>query len=133
MRDRDRKLVVALTRQEALELGIVRCGCGHPPNNHFPDLPGKPCAHCACKRYQETFSRGIALEKPRFTWKREVPGMYILNQGDDKRGGYVLRLAADDWRVYGFGGGIANCSRLRVAKRFLENALLKSFREQIIP
>jgi len=57
-----RKNVVALTREEALKLGIVFCTCGHPPNNHFMDQKGKPCAHCEkCQGYTETFSMGQVI------------------------------------------------------------------------
>jgi hypothetical protein len=39
-----------VTQFQAEKLGIVRCRCGHPPNNHF-DWDEKPCAHCECKCY----------------------------------------------------------------------------------
>ncbi len=37
---------VTMTMNQALKLGIIKCAsCGLPPNNHFMDQPGKPCAH----------------------------------------------------------------------------------------
>lgn len=64
---RNPKYVVQLTMKDALELGIVHCDCGHPPNNHFDfyEGPGKenkrPCAHCGCKQLHAHFSRGKAI------------------------------------------------------------------------
>lgn len=45
-------MIVEMTRAQALALGILRCECGHPPNNHFGHGT-QPCAHCACKKYRE--------------------------------------------------------------------------------
>ena len=30
-----RYITVKLTQREAEALGIIKCRCGHPPNNHF--------------------------------------------------------------------------------------------------
>lgn len=58
--------VVALTRDEALRLGIVFCTCGHPPNNHFLDMASKKCARCStCTGYVEGFSMGMPIEPPK--------------------------------------------------------------------
>lgn len=51
-RKRKDVLSVVMTRGEALALGILRCSCGHPPNNHF-DHGKSPCAHCDCQAYDE--------------------------------------------------------------------------------
>lgn len=63
---------------------------------------------------------------PIFSWKRQKPGVHVCNDGDDAAGGSVVRLAKNDWRVYAFGGGIANAVNLRAAKRVLESALSKA-------
>lgn len=48
MKPENQKRTVTLTTQKARELGLLRCQCGHPHNNHFPH--GKQsCAHCSCK------------------------------------------------------------------------------------
>ncbi len=48
---------IRLTREEALQQGLLTCECGHPINNHFDfsalDRKYKPCAHCKCKDYKE--------------------------------------------------------------------------------
>lgn len=54
------KLTIEMTQEQAEMLGIVKCTCGHPPNNHF--IHGKrSCAHCDCKKYEQR----IVLPKPR--------------------------------------------------------------------
>ena len=45
------KIVVTLSPYQAEALGILKCKCGHPPNNHF-DFDERPCAHCDCKGYE---------------------------------------------------------------------------------
>lgn len=60
-----------------------------------------------------------------FSWKREKPGVYVCNGGDDAIGGSIVRLAKDDWRVYALGGGIANTISLQAGKKMLEAALLR--------
>ena len=57
------RYVVKLTMREAIEIGIVRCTCGHPINNHHEWKP-RPCAHCACRRYVAKFTRGSRLSSP---------------------------------------------------------------------
>ncbi len=47
-----RKIVIELTQRQAEQLGVVRCQCGHPSNNHF-DFETKPCAHCKCQGYRQ--------------------------------------------------------------------------------
>jgi hypothetical protein len=56
-----KKYVVALTLKEATSYGIVVCTCGHPRNNHF-DHDDKPCAHCKCRTYKQTFRAGQAIK-----------------------------------------------------------------------
>ena len=46
------EVTLTLTREQALALGVLRCECGHLPNNHFLDST-LACAHCACKCYSE--------------------------------------------------------------------------------
>jgi len=50
---RNKKITITLTQLQAEKLGIVTCNCGHPPNNHFLEQKGKPCAHCTCKKYKQ--------------------------------------------------------------------------------
>lgn len=50
-----KKFTVEMTRDQMLKLGLLRCTCGHPPNNHF-DQGECPCAHCPCKSYDEQVS-----------------------------------------------------------------------------
>jgi hypothetical protein len=53
---REKKLTVKLTQKQAEMLGIVRCTCGHPINNHFDFSSNgfkRPCAHCTCKAYTQ--------------------------------------------------------------------------------
>jgi hypothetical protein len=53
MSERDpQEFTITMTRAQALALGLLRCSCGHPPNNHF-DFNERACAHCPCKRYDE--------------------------------------------------------------------------------
>lgn len=51
-----------MTRQRALELGLLVCSCGHPENNHF-DFELQPCAHCKCNEYKEQGRIGIRVRK----------------------------------------------------------------------
>lgn len=51
-RKASKKISVEMTLAQALALGIVRCICGHRPNNHF-DFRKKSCAHCDCKAYEQ--------------------------------------------------------------------------------
>lgn len=51
-------VTVTMTHDQALALGLLRCECGHPPNNHF-DFDKRPCAHCRnpkCEEYRERVS-----------------------------------------------------------------------------
>jgi hypothetical protein len=70
---------------------------------------------------------------PIFKWKRERAGVHVCNEGDDVAGGSVVRLAKDDWRVYAFGGGIANAPSLGAGKRVLESALARAAAENPEP
>lgn len=48
-----KKITIELTQIQAEKLGIVRCKCGHPPNNHF-DHGKRPCAFCRdCCQYDQ--------------------------------------------------------------------------------
>ena len=52
-----------MTRQEALEQGLLSCdNCGYPINNHFGD--GGPCAHDdSCKAYKEVAKVGKLVKR----------------------------------------------------------------------
>ena len=50
-----------LTYKNTLELGLVKCTCGHPPSNHFLDQKDQPCAHCECSSYKERIHGEVAL------------------------------------------------------------------------
>ncbi len=52
-----------MSRKRALELGLLTCKCGHPPNNHF-DEQRADCARdgCKCKKYREIGVHGTKLE-----------------------------------------------------------------------
>lgn len=67
-----------------------------------------------------------------FSWKREKPGVYVCNGGDDATGGSIVRLAKNDWRVYAYGGGIANAISLQAGKKLLEAALSRTNRIGVI-
>jgi hypothetical protein len=49
-----------MTRQQALEMGLLSCTCGHPINNHF-DHDAHPCAQCQCLGYNEKARVGKLL------------------------------------------------------------------------
>lgn len=51
---------VTITHKAAVTMGLVRCSCGHPENNHF-DFDACPCAHCACKQYDPKVSSSFDL------------------------------------------------------------------------
>lgn len=57
----------SMSRQRALELGLITCECGHPSNNHF-DYKGL-CARCGssnCPKYRERGIHGVEIiELPR--------------------------------------------------------------------
>lgn len=57
----DNKIIqLEMTTKRALELGLLFCTCGHPPNNHFNH--GKcPCAHCDCKEFTLAPKSGTRL------------------------------------------------------------------------
>lgn len=59
-------LMFTMSKKRALELGLVFCTCGHPPNNHF-DFDKKPCAHCKCRAFTMCSRAGVKLsiKKPR--------------------------------------------------------------------
>lgn len=50
-----------MTREEALQQGLLICTCGHPPNNHF-SFNKHSCAHCDCKQYTEISRVGEIIE-----------------------------------------------------------------------
>lgn len=59
------KYLVQFTMKQLLELGVVHCTCGHPPNNHFLDQDDHPCAHCKCKKLKPYISYGkIVMDEP---------------------------------------------------------------------
>lgn len=62
MSDPKQKIRVTLTRQRALQLGLLVCTCGHPENNHF-DWDDKICAFCSCKAYTEQGVSGVEVER----------------------------------------------------------------------
>lgn len=45
-------VALTMTWDQARMLGIARCACGHPENNHF-EWDRRPCAHCSCKGLDE--------------------------------------------------------------------------------
>lgn len=52
-----------MTRERALELGLLICTCGHPENNHF-DHGEHGCARCdKCQGYQEVGIKGLKVIK----------------------------------------------------------------------
>ena len=55
-------LVLRMTRQRALELGLLVCTCGHPENNHFRH-GGMSCAHCDCTGLKEVGRKGVDVKK----------------------------------------------------------------------
>ena len=55
-----RHMILRMSRETALQHGLIVCTCGHPPNNHF-DHSKKPCAHCECKKYVESGQPGISI------------------------------------------------------------------------
>jgi hypothetical protein len=54
------KIRLEMTREQALEHGLLTCECTHPENNHF-DFDERPCAHCDCKSYRERARVGKLL------------------------------------------------------------------------
>lgn len=65
-------VTLTMTRERALELGLLVCKCGHPENNHFgtgrlageADFGGRSCARCTkCKAYSECGVNGTKLVK----------------------------------------------------------------------
>ena len=44
---------IELTRQQLLALGLLRCQCGHPSNNHFTH-GDSACAFCESKSLNES-------------------------------------------------------------------------------
>lgn len=56
------KVVIRYTRQQALELGLLVCECGHAPNTHFKHGQ-QACAICECKCYREKARGGGELLK----------------------------------------------------------------------
>lgn len=54
-------LTLKMTRKRALELGLLTCKCGHPENNHFDFVSGRPCAHCDCVELRERPKAGMKL------------------------------------------------------------------------
>lgn len=55
------RVTLVMTRQRALELGLLTCACGHPENNHFTHS-GRSCAHCPCRGYRERGISGVAIQ-----------------------------------------------------------------------
>jgi len=56
------KIVIQLTRKQAVQWGVIHCECGHPPNNHFTH-GDRSCAHCECAELRERVSVGQLVEK----------------------------------------------------------------------
>lgn len=52
-----KSLTIKFTRKEVEALGLVKCKCGHPKNNHY-DFDYKGCAHCECMGYDEKVRYG---------------------------------------------------------------------------
>lgn len=56
---------IDITWEQARLLGIARCECGHPKNNHFEHpavhFGDKVCARCNCQKLRE----GIYLPNPK--------------------------------------------------------------------
>jgi hypothetical protein len=48
----DEVICFRMTRGQALAHDLLRCRCGHRPNNHF-NWKLRPCAHCNCEAYHE--------------------------------------------------------------------------------
>lgn len=76
-------VTIRMLRQDALELGLLFCVCGHPPNNHYDEHDGG-CAHCECERYVEEPRRGkfVKYTAPR-TLEKFVRLVIRELQGDD--------------------------------------------------
>lgn len=53
-------VILKMSRQRALELGLLTCECGHPSNNHF-SWGAQTCAHCKCTGYREKGRAGTEL------------------------------------------------------------------------
>jgi hypothetical protein len=60
--NKNKKILFEMTRQQALEQGLLVCeNCGYPENNHFDH---GPCAHDnRCKQYKETAKVGKIVKK----------------------------------------------------------------------
>lgn len=54
-------ITLTMTRERALQLGLLVCACGHPENNHFEH---GPCARCDCKMLKEQGRAGTTLVEP---------------------------------------------------------------------
>jgi len=52
MKPKDEQIQFVMTRAQAQALGILKCACGHPENNHF-NYGVRPCAHCNCNEFRE--------------------------------------------------------------------------------
>lgn len=49
--------LIAFTKKELQQLGLITCKCGHPDNNHF-EWGTRPCAHCKCSKYRQVVRFG---------------------------------------------------------------------------
>ncbi len=60
---RMKRMNFCITRQRALELGLLVCKCGHSPHNHYNavEMCSVECAVCGCKDYNETTIRGVEV------------------------------------------------------------------------
>jgi hypothetical protein len=70
-------ITIEMTRQQALEQGLLVCTCGHPVNNHWLNYPAKnnSCARCSCKQYNEIASVGKLIEKRRMSVQQAIVKM----------------------------------------------------------
>ena len=56
-----KNITITMTEQDALELDLIICECGHRHNNHF-EWGKRSCAHCDCKQYQPKARRGYLVQ-----------------------------------------------------------------------
>lgn len=55
-------VTLTMTRQRALEIGLLVCSCGHPENNHF-NQDRCPCVRCACVEFVEVGRPGVGVQR----------------------------------------------------------------------
>ena len=63
-------VTLTMTRERALEIGLLHCSGGHPESNHFED---GGCARCpGCEGYEEQGRSGVELKKPAASLSQEA-------------------------------------------------------------